>query len=86
MAEKYNLKARGTTCLEEAVKVADIVSVAASSVKPIHIDDSWLKPGSLIIFTGRGTIGQDYYSDAKVIWDHAPMHEVYYDEHLLLPE
>ena len=86
MAEKYNLKARGTTCLEEAVKAADIVSVAASSVKPIHIDDSWLKPGSLIIFTGRGTIGQDYYSDAKVLWDHAPMHEVYYDEHLLLPE
>ena len=86
MAEKYNLKARGTTCLEETVKAADIVSVAASSVKPIHIDDSWLKPGSLIIFTGRGTIGQDYYSDAKVIWDHAPMHEVYYDEHLLLPE
>lgn len=86
MAEKYNINARGTTSLEDTIKGADIVSVAASSVKPIHIDDSLLKPGSLIIFTGRGTIGQDYYSDAKVIWDHAPMHEVYYDEHLLLPE
>ena len=86
MAKKYGLKARGITCLEEAVRAADIVSVAASSAKPIHIDDRWLKPGSLIMFTGRGTIGQDYYSDAKVIWDHAPMHEVYYDEHLLLPE
>lgn len=86
MAEKYRLKAHATSSLEEAVKAADIISVAASSVKPIHIDDSWLKPGSLIVFTGRGTIGQDYYSDAKIIWDHAPMHEVYYDEHLLLPE
>ena len=84
--EKYGLKARGTTCLEEAVRAADIISVAASSVKPIHMEDSWLKPGSLMIFTGRGTIGEDYYSSAKVVWDHAPMHEVYYDEHLLLPE
>lgn len=86
ISEKYHLKARGTTSLEEAICSADIISIAASSVKPIHIDDRWLKPGSLVIFTGRGTIGQDYYSDAKVIWDHAPMHEVYYDEHLLLPE
>ena len=85
-AEKYGLKARATTVLEEAVKSADIVSVAASSVKPIHIDDTWLKPGSLIIFTGRGTIGEDYYKDAKIYWDHAPMHQVYYDEHLQLSE
>ena len=41
---------------------------------------------SLIIFTGRCNIDQDYYLSSKVIWDHAPMHEVYYDEHLLLPE
>lgn len=86
VTEKYGIAARGTTVLEEAVSAADIVSVAASSVKPIHIDDNWLKPGSLVIFTGRGTIGEKYYDDAKVIWDHAPMHEVYYDEHLLLPE
>lgn len=86
ITEKYHLKARATTSLEDAIGSADIISVAASSVKPIHIDDRLLKPGSLIIFTGRGTIGQDYYNDAKVIWDHAPMHEVYYDEHLLLPE
>ena len=84
--EKYGLKAHGTTCLEDAVKASDIISVAASSVKPIHINSEWLKPGSLIMYTGRGTIDADYYNDAKVIWDHAPMHEVYYDEHLMLPE
>ena len=84
--EKYGLKAHGTTCLEDAVKASDIISVAASSVKPIHISSSWLKPGSLIMYTGRGTIDEDYYQDAKVVWDHAPMHEVYYDEHLMLPE
>lgn len=86
VSEKFNLKARATTCLEEAVKAGDIISVAASSLKPIHIQDSWLKKGSLIIFTGRCNIENEFYLSAKIIWDHAPMHEVYYDEHLLLPE
>ena len=86
MAEKYGLKGTATTCLEDAIKNADIVSVAASSVKPIHIEESWLKPGSVTMFTGRGTITENYYPTAKVVWDHAPMHEVYYDEHLMLPE
>ena len=86
VTEKFGLNARGTTDLEAAVRASDIISVAASSLKPIHMENSWLKPGSLIIFTGRCNIDQDYYLSSNVVWDHAPMHEVYYDEHLMLPE
>ena len=86
MAQKYGLKATATTCLEDAVRASDIISVAASSVKPINIDNSWLKPGSLIMFTGRCNIDEEYYLSSKIVWDHAPMHEVYFDEHLQLPE
>ena len=84
--EKYQITAHATTNLEEAVRSGDIISVAASSLKPINITNNWLKPGSLIIFTGRCNIDEPYYLSSKVIWDHAGMHEVYYDEHLLLPE
>lgn len=86
MAEKYGLKATATTCMEEAIRAGDIISVAASSVKPIHLQNEWLKPGSLIMFTGRCWIDEPYYKSAKIVWDHAPMHEVYFDEHLQLPE
>lgn len=86
MAEKYGLKGRATDNLEEAVRAGDIVSVAASSVKPINMSNDWLKPGSLIIFTGRCNIDEAYFSSSKLIWDHAKMHEVYFDEHLQLPE
>ena len=84
--KKYGLKGWAADSLEEAVKAADIISVAASSVKPVNIVNEWLKPGSLIIFTGRCNIDEAYFSSAKLVWDHAPMHEVYYDEHLQLPE
>ena len=86
MAEKYNLEGYAADSLEEAVRMGDIISVAASSVKPVNMEDSWLKPGSLIMFTGRCNIDEDYFGSAKLIWDNARMHEVYYDEHLLLPE
>ena len=86
MGEKYGLAARGVTSLEEAVRAGDIISVAASPVKPISVDEAWLKKGSLIIFSGRGGVSESYYSTAKVVWDNTKMHEVYYDEHLLLPE
>lgn len=85
-AEKYGLKAWAADSLGEAVKVGDIISVAASSVAPVNITNDWLKPGSLIIFTGRCNIDEAYFSSAKLVWDNAKMHEVYYDEHLQLPE
>ena len=86
MSERYGIKARGVTSLEEAVRAGDIISVAASSVKPIKLENSWLKKGSLLIFTGRGVVDEEYFTTSKVIWDNAKMHEVYFDEHLLLPE
>jgi len=84
--EKYGIKARVTTNLEEAVSAGDIVSVAASPVKPLQLKNEWLKKGSLIIFSGRFNVDEPYFKSAKVIWDNTRMHEVYYDEHLALPE
>ena len=86
MAEKYGISGRAASTLEEAVRAADVISVAASSVKPVNISNDWLKAGSVIIFTGRCNIDEEYFSSAKIIWDNAKMHEVYYDEHLQLPE
>ncbi len=84
--EKYGIKGVVADSLEQAVRAADIVSVAASSVKPVNITNDWLKPGSLIIFTGRCNIDEPYFLSSKLIWDLPKMHEVYFDEHLQLPE
>jgi len=86
MQEKYGVKGVAADTLEQAVRGADIVSVAASSVQPVNIANDWLKAGSLIIFTGRCNIDESYFSSAKLVWDLPKMHEVYIDEHLVLPE
>lgn len=86
MSERYGIKATATDCLENAVRKGDIVSVAASPVKPISLKNDWLKKGSLLIFSGRGGVDEEYFTSAKTIWDNIKMHEVYFDEHLALPE
>jgi len=86
MSEKYGIKAKGVTSVEEAVRAGDIVSVAASPVKPIQLENSWLKKGSLLIFSGRGGVDEEYFTSTRVFWDNTKMHEVYFDEHMLLPE
>lgn len=86
MAEKYGVSARATTDLETAVRAGDIVSVAASSFKPITLNNDWLKKGSLLIFSGRGQVDEEYFTSSKVVWDNVKMHEGYFAEHMALPE
>ena len=84
--EKYGMEACATTDLEATVRAGDVVSVAASSLKPLNLCGDWLKAGSLLVFSGRCNVDEDYFSTSKIVWDNAKMHEVYFDEHLLLPE
>lgn len=86
VTEKYGLAARAAESLEEAVRAADIISGAASSVKPVNMQNDWLKPGSLIMFTGRCNIDEAYFGSATLVWDNPKMHDIYYDEHLQLAE
>ena len=86
MSERYGIEADFTTDLEEAVRAGDIVSIAASPTKPIQLQNDWLKKGSLLIFNGRGGVDEEYFTSTRVIWDNTRMHDVYYDEHMALPE
>ena len=86
MAEKYGISARAADTMEEAVSAGDIVSIAASSLKPITLSGEWLKPGSLLIFSGRCNVDEKYFGSAKIVWDNTKMHEAYFAEHLALPE
>lgn len=66
--------------LEEAVKEGDIVSIAASRLKPVQLKNEWLKKGSLMIVTGAVFIDDDYWLDTKIVYDNPLMHQAYITE------
>jgi len=66
--------------LEQTVCAGDIISVAASRLKPVELKNEWIKKGSLLILTGAAFIDDDYWTDAKIIYDNPKMHASYMAE------
>ena len=71
---------------EEAVRAGDIISVAASRLKPVEIRDEWIQKGSTILFTGAATIDPAYLTNCKLYFDNAKMHEAYMEDARRNPE
>ena len=84
--ETYGIEAEAADTLEESVRQGDIISSATSSVKPVQLENEWLKPGSILLMTGRCFVDEDYFSSSKIVFDNPLEHEECYEEQLLLPE
>lgn len=66
--------------VEEAVKDGDIVTVAASRLKPLFIEDSWFKKGAAILLTGPAKADDAFWLNGKIIYDNIKLHEAYVEE------
>jgi ornithine cyclodeaminase/alanine dehydrogenase-like protein (mu-crystallin family) len=84
--EEFGIEGYAADSMEEAIRMGDIISVAASSLKPVELCDEWLKPGSTLLLTGRCYVDESYYKNARIVFDNPLEHDVNYDEQLLLPE
>lgn len=84
--ETYQVEPVIAASAEEAVRAGDIISVAASRLKPVEIRDEWLQKGSTILFTGAATIDPAYLTNCKLYFDNAKMHEAYMEDARRNPE
>ena len=80
--KEYELEIVLAATLEEALTDADVVSVATSGAAKVVVDRSWLKPGCLFTMTGTAQLDDQCYMDNKAVFDHWPMHKVWYEEGL----
>jgi len=65
---------------EEALRQADINSIAASGISPVEIKNEWIIKGSTTILTGLSRIEESFWYDSKLVFDNAKMHAAYYTE------
>lgn len=79
-AETFGIEGKATDSLQEALADADFVTVAASRLKPLYIDNSWLKKGTTVLLTGPATGDDAFWLNNKLVLDHIGLHENYVEE------
>lgn len=66
--------------LEAALKDADVITVAASRLKPLYVKDEWMKDGVTLLITGPMQTDDSYWMNTKLIYDNVRLHEAYVQE------
>jgi len=66
--------------LEKAVSQADVISVAASRLKPLKIDNNWVKDGTTLLVSGPILADDDFWLNTKIVYDNTRLHEAYVQE------
>ena len=80
MGKEIGVQITPVATMQEAVEGCDVVSVAASGLKPVEIDDAWIKPGAVIICTGAAMFSKEALLQHNVVFDNWKMHKDWLDE------
>lgn len=80
MGEQIGVKITPVDDMKDAVWGCDVVSVAASGLKPVEIPDEWITPGAVIICTGAAMFSKEALLKHHVVFDNWQMHKDWLDE------
>lgn len=75
--EELHIDGEATTDLETVVRAADVITVAASRLKPLYIKDEWLKEGVTVLITGPMQTDDSFWMSTKMIYDNVGLHQAY---------
>jgi ornithine cyclodeaminase/alanine dehydrogenase-like protein (mu-crystallin family) len=72
--------------LQTAVADAEVVTVAASRVKPLVIQNDWLAPEATVLVSGPISADDAFWLDNHIVLDHVALHEAYVEEAVASPD
>lgn len=80
VAETYKVTTIGVEETETAFRDVDVISVAASRLKPLFFKDEWIKKGATILVSGPVNAEESFLTDCKIVYDHTPLQESYVED------
>ena len=80
VAQTYCINACVVKTAKAAIEGGDIVSVAASRLKPLYLEYSWAKKGTTIMLSGPAQGDDDFWKKSTIILDSIGLHKAYIDE------
>jgi len=77
---KYSIEAVSVDDAKAGFSGADVISVAASRLKPLFFEDAWIKPGATVLVSGPVNTDESFLLSAKIIYDHTALQEAYVED------
>lgn len=68
------------TDLPTALRQANVITVAASRVKPLVVEESWFAPDATVLISGPINADDAFWTNTRIVLDHLPLHEAYVEE------
>jgi ornithine cyclodeaminase len=74
------------TSLPDALADGDVVTVAASRLKPLRVEDRWFKAGATVLLSGPMKADDAFWTNSTVVYDNIGLHEAYVEEAVASPD
>lgn len=78
--EKFGIEGILVTDLRTALADAHVVSVAASRVKPLIVEEDWFAPGATILVSGPITSDDALWTNSRLVLDNVQLHKAYVED------
>lgn len=86
MSKELGLEFKVATSMEEAVRAADVITIAtAGNSKPI-LKKEWVKKNAFIATQGTADIPDDLFVTSRIVFDEIKMHKSWKEEEESIPE
>lgn len=76
----FGIASTVSTSLEDALGDSDVVTVAASRLKPLYAKDAWFKSGATVLLTGPLKAEASFWLNSHIVYDNIHLHEAYVQE------
>lgn len=66
--------------LESTIRAAEVITVAASRLKPLYIEDAWVQKGASVLLSGPMKADDAFWMNTKIVYDNTRLHEAYVED------
>ena len=66
--------------LESTIRAGEVITVAASRLKPLFIEDAWVQKGASVLLSGPMKADDAFWMNTKIVYDNTRLHEAYVED------
>ena len=78
--ENFGKEAVVGETLESTIRAGEVITVAASRLKPLVIEDAWVQKGATVLLSGPMRADDAFWINTKIVYDNTKLHDAYVED------